>query len=1085
MYIRTVLVENFKVFCSPASFVFCAGFNTISGPNGSGKSCLLEAIALCFTCDLSLLRVNSLTDFSSKKEQVPEGKIVIDLIDESTEEHKINCILHYKPKATRTPYREFRLDNKAIKMRALRDWLRRKGLSVDGASYAMFQNQRFPLEHSSTINNLIREGSGSKMFEERVSKIQNLDEQSAIIYSTWKIIKEKFKQLELLKSMKARETGLTSEKENLKESLRKLKHKEYCQQAEKYETEIGELRSLIAKAEEHLEKEKIKNEDFLQIDFQNKLEIQRKKKAKISQKIRHLQTFQHLQETKNSIEQKKKGLEHLKLKLEKCLASSETFQIEISALERKITTLDSELEVALKSESVSNGRCSSIELAKLQKERFLSFNTELARLNTEKDKMEANILRIELEIENLKQISNFDSIGEINPLEKEKQKIVFSLTKNRIKNRTQIQKIRNLLCVPSILYHNEKCTPLSEAFRFSEAAKNYLPACASAFAGFLSSTVIIHNEFLENGKKLHWPSLKYWPQDVYKKNPNYQINFRGLADALKVGPTGTKADALKNLIENFENSNKKSVNILEANNAILGSDALLAFSLFSIISASNISVIAKICHRGLMVLAVNDEAAVRILREFPSLEVIVCNGNRHSRGQLSFSDITHSKIHLIDLLVSLTEIEIQIASETEQEKSLSSRIADLTQIKEKWDQIRALELKLAQSVKALEMTESSIEWTLLQRKLSEQQNKENISLRPVSSIQFEKNSTEKECKEKKLKMSQEHKNIMNTEVEIEMLSKSVSTFDEDINLLEESAENLIELENHENSLVEIECEIKRLECEKKKFLISNEMIENLQNEIISEKERKENLLEKLSWISENIKGLNLTFKSQEDIIMTETEIQSKLISLDMEETEIKGNLERLKIKNDQEKEIEEKLTELSNIYSTVESTLLNLKDGLQKMTALKDYSEERTATSCSNYIQKTYPSFFPAITPTINSKGDPRKFELKLNYRHSSDGNVPLRVESISGGQKSLLSICLLLAVASANPSFVYLFDEVDFALDDFLASKLGQLLNKFLWEDGKALGVRQLIAISHRPSLLKFASNNVRMSATLEIKNS
>jgi chromosome segregation protein len=75
-------------------------------------------------------------------------------------------------------------------------------------------------------------------------------------------------------------------------------------------------------------------------------------------------------------------------------------------------------------------------------------------------------------------------------------------------------------------------------------------------------------------------------------------------------------------------------------------------------------------------------------------------------------------------------------------------------------------------------------------------------------------------------------------------------------------------------------------------------------------------------------------------------------------------------------------------------------------------------------------------------------------------GRAFKRVGSFSGGEKSLLSLMLLFAIHMCKPSSIYLFDEIDAALDKENSKKLSQLIKEMAKQ-------AQFIVVSHNDSLI------------------
>lgn len=74
------------------------------------------------------------------------------------------------------------------------------------------------------------------------------------------------------------------------------------------------------------------------------------------------------------------------------------------------------------------------------------------------------------------------------------------------------------------------------------------------------------------------------------------------------------------------------------------------------------------------------------------------------------------------------------------------------------------------------------------------------------------------------------------------------------------------------------------------------------------------------------------------------------------------------------------------------------------------------------------------------------------------------RLKQLSGGQKSVISLALILAIQKTNPAPFYIFDEVDHALDRNHRKSLAELIQK-------AAVKTQFITTTFRPELLQHAN--------------
>lgn len=77
----------------------------------------------------------------------------------------------------------------------------------------------------------------------------------------------------------------------------------------------------------------------------------------------------------------------------------------------------------------------------------------------------------------------------------------------------------------------------------------------------------------------------------------------------------------------------------------------------------------------------------------------------------------------------------------------------------------------------------------------------------------------------------------------------------------------------------------------------------------------------------------------------------------------------------------------------------------------------------------------------------------------------------MSGGEKTLTALAFLFAVQQYRPAPFYYFDEVDAALDDANAKKVGQLIKQLSSQ-------AQFIVVTHRDAMASFADRLIGVSA-------
>jgi chromosome segregation protein len=115
---------------------------------------------------------------------------------------------------------------------------------------------------------------------------------------------------------------------------------------------------------------------------------------------------------------------------------------------------------------------------------------------------------------------------------------------------------------------------------------------------------------------------------------------------------------------------------------------------------------------------------------------------------------------------------------------------------------------------------------------------------------------------------------------------------------------------------------------------------------------------------------------------------------------------------------------------------------------------------------------FKEIFSSLSTKGEAELvienpesvFEGGVDIRVKIVGSKYLDIKSLSGGEKTLTALAFIFAIQEFEPSWFYLMDEVDAALD----KKNSELLSKLI---GKYSKGAQYIVISHNDAIISEAN--------------
>jgi chromosome segregation protein len=167
-------------------------------------------------------------------------------------------------------------------------------------------------------------------------------------------------------------------------------------------------------------------------------------------------------------------------------------------------------------------------------------------------------------------------------------------------------------------------------------------------------------------------------------------------------------------------------------------------------------------------------------------------------------------------------------------------------------------------------------------------------------------------------------------------------------------------------------------------------------------------------------------------------------------------LEEFEALEQRHKFLTEQLTDLSN----TRKDLLTIIDELdEKMQAIFSSAFEDT----KNAFNDVFPVLFPGGTGSIFLTNPDDVLTTGIEVTVKPAGKKIERLSLLSGGERSLAAVALLIAIFKARPSPFYIMDEVEAALDD---ANLGRLLAIF--EDLRQTS--QLIIITHQKRTMEIA---------------
>ncbi|WP_306893949.1 chromosome segregation protein SMC [Agromyces albus] len=154
----------------------------------------------------------------------------------------------------------------------------------------------------------------------------------------------------------------------------------------------------------------------------------------------------------------------------------------------------------------------------------------------------------------------------------------------------------------------------------------------------------------------------------------------------------------------------------------------------------------------------------------------------------------------------------------------------------------------------------------------------------------------------------------------------------------------------------------------------------------------------------------------------------------------------------------EQLTDLANTRKDL-LTIIDEIDGKMESIFRGAFEDTREA------FARVFPVLFPGGTGSISLTDPENMLTTGIEVSVKPAGKKIERLSLLSGGERSLAAVALLIAIFKARPSPFYILDEVEAALDD---ANLGRLLTTL--EDLRESS--QLIVITHQKRTMEIADS-------------
>jgi len=1071
IYLKRLELHNFKSFIGSTKIPFSQNFTVITGPNGSGKSNILDAIRWVLGEQrVKTLRAEKVDEviFGGNKFHPPSNFAEVDLCLQLDDEE-----IEISRKIYREEESNYYINNKLVRLKDIQMFFLNLGL---GRYSFAFLNQgeidNLVVKENERLREIIESIAGISGYHEKVKDILLKLE---VVENEWNKLEEKRKEMEANLDILKEEARVAQKYEEInkkiadvRESLKYCLRQKALKNLEKYKKEFENI-DLRLKELENVIDSIILNKEELQREKENIDKILKDKKAYLESLDNELQKLSieksRNEEKRNLLTERLKSIREERTDLEKELYLVGTQRNDI---EKKLESINSEnydeifdilkdREIALQEKIIEKSRLEQ----KIKEFSEFSFSHEDVEI------IDNKIEKIDIVIRNWeKRLFNLKNYRE--SLEKdyiEKNKIFRKKEETFEKNIVEINKLKNLIGelkeslvenyprgVREIIHYKRE--KIHDIFKnIIEIPFEYLEALYNLLGNTIYD-IIVNDEktakelinFLKE-KRVGWATFRPLTLNRYEKIKDLPEKLKNVAvRAIDIVKYDCQYDNLvKNILGNviiFNNfdSAVENKDILNDGWRIVTLQGEVFLPSGTISGGIRFNIEATLLSEKSIV---ENEEKIRDLIE----------SNQFLKRDLEIlrNEIDKMKDIRVKLEPIIIKLENLIKKKREEKQNLLER-------RRKLEIYEREGLFLEDRLKAI-----IDEINSLQRDIKIWRDKyENCKIQKIA-LEKELNLLQERYSYLEKRMKNIDQEIMKIDDDLSNLSKNIKYLENRIKELLEEKRRLLE-ENNEffekQSL--LTTRIKELE---KKWQ------ENREEEIVL-LEKKKDLLNRIRELEVDIENnYQEDWELKIDLPEEKLRILEKDLVKELEKLGPVNFLAKTKLE-EEEKKYKELIIQIDDVYGSINS--------LRKIIRETREEAEKRFVGCflqfKDLVNKNWQLFFPNSNLEIflDNESDPLTSDIKL--RISSQKKSWRNIIMLSGGEKSLVGISILLsAVELAHINFCF-WDEIDSALDNQNAMILGRKIKELSKEN-------QFILISHNPVLMQYA--DIIYGVTLNDKGS
>lgn len=1083
---RLIKVEliGFKSFCEKTVLYFDKGITSIVGPNGSGKSNIVDAILWTLgERGTKSLRIKEMEDVifhgSNGKRSVNMAEVTI-LFSDENDEYSI------KRRIFRDGTSEYFINGNQVRLKDIQDFFLGSGIGPLG--YAIIEQGRiesFVHMKPQERKIIIEEAGGITRFKEKkedaVSRLEevrsNLERVEDVLGEIENSLKKAEIELERWKTYKA----LMEKKSNIEKDILLCGHTRLKRNLERMNERLERIRKKLSEKEEQeksleemlrikedeisLNERKAKEIEILlstkerdSILKLKEIELRREKLKELVGKLNEARkklenSTKRLTELKMELETLESSYGHISFSLENRISKMERLKNEATTIREEIPEIETRLErtrgnlfdVVTKLTEVNN---KLVDLERKIKER----KERQRRLNEERATLEERIISLKKKISELRsQIESKSAIlVQLEKISSELEKKIHDLRgeiAQREKDLSLIQaekKAKEEYLRKLKLFKEERASPknLKKLFELIKGTESINRILETHFLRELDSYVVEDKEIMEILSHLRAGNnyIFFHEKGIFKrKEDGVEVEIRVCSD---------KREALERVLRGEEG-------LFASDDALIDSRGLILMK-----KEENFDIKAqkekaktkeeillledklRLCHDGL--LSLQNECR-ELSKELET---------KKQRIKMLNDELTNLDRERLITEARLREAEEKLKRLSEFEKE--NLFDDDESEPERYQQLIQKKETLSKTKDQIEREIVELKRTLTEKKgllesISENLKKEEIEIEKertmLSTIELEKKSNTRQV------------------AELEAVRKTASNEIQQLEADLAKENRLLTQLQAEHEKLKKECEEKERELEelKARFLPLYKEREAIAKELNSKRTEIEKQRGHLFELEKETLLISEKKKEIEEIIRSKFGIDPNRTKIDLQ-PESQLEKERLKV----EKEIES----LGEINFRAEKDYIELKERIEFLERQKE--DLKGAAEClKRTISKIDTVSKEIFFETLERINEKYKALIKrlflggdgyLRYNPETDGvemfarppgKKITKMEMLSGGEKALVSLALLLALIQVNPPPFCLMDEIDAPLDEANLSSLLEILKDMSKET-------QIIFVTH-----------------------